>query len=134
MYYSATKQEIKELNIHHTTLTNHLEKGTYYLKKYVFSRDDIGGAKAVGMSIAEVKAMLEQDRVHHNKNKSAVHSKAKGVLITHEASKQEVAYESLESCLTYLRGLGHKANRQTLVKLLDTNEPYYGYICRKGEK
>ena len=79
MYFSSVKQIdfIKTLNVHQTTFTKHLNSGTYYLNKYVFSREIVGEAIAVEMSIDEIKAMLEQDRVHFNRIK-AIGSSAKG--------------------------------------------------------
>ena len=40
LYFSSTKQIdfIRKLNIHHITFSKHLEKGTFYLGKYLFSR------------------------------------------------------------------------------------------------
>lgn len=71
LYYSSDKEIdfIKTLNIHHTTFSRHLEKGTHYLSKYVFSREQVDGAVPVEMTINQVKAMLEKDRVWHNKTK-----------------------------------------------------------------
>ena len=71
MYYSSIKQMelTSALNIHHTTFTKHLNNGTYYLNKYVFSREIVGGAIAVEMKVDEIKAMFERDRALFNKNK-----------------------------------------------------------------
>ena len=41
LFYSSTQQTdfIKNLNISHLTFSQHLKKGTYYLNKYLFTRE-----------------------------------------------------------------------------------------------
>lgn len=132
MYFSSYKQIdfIRCLNIHPSTFTKHLENGTYYLKKYVFSREKIGEAIAVEMNPDEIKAMLEHDRAHSNRNKSFI----PGVILKHLVSEQELKFENIESCLIFLKEQGYKANRKYLIERLKTNLSYYGYICSKVEK
>lgn len=87
MYYSSDKQEtfIKTLSIHHTTLTTHIANGTYYLNKYVLSREKVGEAEVAEMSVDEIKAMLAQDRADQNRKKIEVPN-AKGIKKVHEVS------------------------------------------------
>jgi hypothetical protein len=72
LYYSSTKQTdfTQVLKVHHTTFTKHLNEGTYYLGKYVFSRELLEKAKVVGMSLDEVRVRMEKDRVHRIRHQS----------------------------------------------------------------
>jgi hypothetical protein len=71
LYFFSTQQIdfIRKLNIHHTTFTKHLENGTFYLGKYLFSRVPVLTAKVKDMSYLDLGLMLEKDRVKYNKNK-----------------------------------------------------------------
>nr|UYR50836.1 hypothetical protein [Morchella crassipes] len=71
LYYSSMQQKdfIDNLNIHYVTFNKHLKNGTYYLGKYLFSREPILTAKAKEISILDLALTLEKDRVKYNKNK-----------------------------------------------------------------
>jgi len=83
LYFSSTKQIdfIRKLNIHHVTFSKHLEKGTFYLGKYFFSRVPVLTAKVKEISSFNLALMLEQDRVKYNKNKP-LNSLSKSVILT----------------------------------------------------
>jgi hypothetical protein len=62
-YYSANYKElITVLNIHYVTFEKHLNKGTYYLGKYLFHREFEPASRFKEMSISEVALMLQKDR------------------------------------------------------------------------
>lgn len=65
LYYSIldVKEFLVKLNIQVNTFNKHLEKGTYYLGKYLFSREYSSAAKLKNMSISELALMLNKDRV-----------------------------------------------------------------------
>jgi len=82
LYYSSTQQKdfILNLNIAHFTFTKHLNKGTYYLGKYLFSRELELSAKVTDISLLELALQLEKDRLLFNKNKP-LSSLSKPVLV-----------------------------------------------------
>lgn len=82
LYYSSTQQKdfILNLNIVHFTFTKHLNKGTYYLGKYLFSREHELSAKVTDISLLELALQLEKDRLLFNKNKP-LSSLSKPVLV-----------------------------------------------------
>jgi hypothetical protein len=62
-YYSANYKElINSLNIHYVTFEKHLNKATYYLGKYLFTREFEQSALFKQMSLSEVALMLQKDR------------------------------------------------------------------------
>ena len=69
LYYSSTQQIdfIRKFRVHHTTFTKHLNEGTYYLGKYLFSREPVLTAMVEDPS--KLGKMLEIDRVKFNKSK-----------------------------------------------------------------
>lgn len=135
LYYYATQQKdfITKLNISHFTFTKHLTQGTYYLGKYLFLRERIVTAKIVDMNLAEIAIMLQNDRIKFNKTKS-VASFSKPILLIDIISNEEIEFESLGKCVNFFKGKGLPVSQQTLVKHLDTNLPYRGYICKTIKK
>jgi hypothetical protein len=131
LYYFTTQQKdfISKLNITHLTFTKHLTKGTYYLGKYLFLRERIDTAKVTDMTLPEIAIMLQQDRVNFNKSKP-VNSLSKSVLLIDIKSEEEIVFESLGKCVKFFSSKGFPVSQVTLVKRLDTNISYHGYICK----
>jgi hypothetical protein len=62
LYYYSTQQKdfIVNLNISHFTFTKHLNKGSYYLGKYLFSRFPKNTAKVKDISNLDLALQLEK--------------------------------------------------------------------------
>jgi hypothetical protein len=133
LYYSSTKQIdfVRKLGIHHTTFTKHLNNGTYYLDKYVFSKNFVATAQKVDLSMFDLLNMLETDRVKFNINKP-VNSLSTSVILIDAFTQEKHLFLSLGSALKFLKNKGHRADQRTLVKRLDSNILYYGYNCFKA--
>jgi len=132
LYYSSTQQIdfIRKLNIHHTTFTKHVNKGTYYLGKYLFLREPVLTARVEYKNEVELSSMLEKDRLKFNKNKP-LHSLSKSVLITDiNDTNNSIIVPSVDKCIEYLRNRGLVANRITFIKYINIGKPYKGYLCK----
>ena len=131
LYFSTSQQKdfISKLNISHFTFTKHLTKGTHYLGKYLFLRERISTARLSDMTLAEIALMLKRDRVKFNKEKP-VYGSSKAILLTDVLSKEELLFESLGKCINFLKSKGFSASQKTLVKCLNTDLSYKGYICK----
>jgi len=131
LYYFTLQQKdfISKLNISHFTFTKHLTNGTYYLGKYLFLRERIDTAKVTEMTLPEIAIMLQQDRVKFNRSKP-VNSLSKSVLLINIESKEEIVFESLGKCVKFFSSKGLPVSQKTIVKRLDTNIAYNGYICK----
>jgi len=120
LYYNSTQQIdfIRKFNVHHTTFTKHLKKGTYYLGKYLFLREPVLTAKVKDMLYSDLALMLEKDRVKFNKNKP-LNSLSKPVIITDinkGSSNSTILLSSLGKCVEYFQNKGLSAHQTTLVK------------------
>jgi hypothetical protein len=73
--------------------------------------------------------MLQQDRVKFNRSKP-VSSLSKSVLLINIENKQEIMFESLGKCVKLFSSQGLPVSQSTIVKRLDTNLAYRGYICK----
>jgi hypothetical protein len=141
LYYYSTQQKdfIINLNISHFTFTKHLNKGSYYLGKYLFTREPELNAKIKNISILKLALQLEKDRKLFNKNKP-LNSLSKTVLMCVDNNlttiskvkdnSEDMLFFSIGKCVEYLRNKGHAATQTTLVKYIDTGKSYYGYIFK----
>lgn len=131
LYFFTSQQKdfITKLNISHFTFTKHLEKGTYYLGKYLFSRERVSTARLSDMTLAEIALMLKRDRINFNQEKP-INSLSKAILLIDIVSKEEFLFESLGQCINFLKNKGFSASQITLVKRLNTDLSYKGYICK----
>jgi hypothetical protein len=81
------------------------------------------------MTLPEIAIMLQQDRVKFNISKPVNSSLSKWVLLINIESEEEIIFESLGKCVKFFSSKGLPVSQKTLVKRLDTNIPYQGYIC-----
>ena len=132
LYYSSTQQIdfIRKFNIHHTTFTKHLNNATYYLGKYLFTREPVLTAKVKDLNSLELSSMLEKDRLKFNINKPLM-SLAKPIVLTDANNKNDViVLPSLGKCIEYLKNKSLPANQITLIKYINSGKSYHGYFCK----
>ena len=127
LYYSSLQQKdfIINLNISHFTFTKHLKKGTFYLGKYLFTREPEITCKIKDNSVLNFALQLEKDRKKFNKNKP-LNSLSRSVFIIDENNKKQLFF-SIGKCIEYLRQKGLPATQTTLVKYINTGKIYHGY-------
>lgn len=130
LYYSSVQQKdfIINLNIHYMTFNKHLKKGSYYLGKYLFSRESSLKAKKVDISINDLIIMLEKDRIKYNRSKST-NSLTKPVMLIDDLGKI-IEFSSLSKCVEFFKIKGLPVTQVTLVKRIKTGKVYHGYICK----
>jgi hypothetical protein len=132
LYYSSMQQKdfIINLNIHHVTFNKHLKKGTYYLSRYLFTREPALNAKISNISITDLALKLENERVKFNKIKPLNSLSRSIMLIDEEDSNKTELFPSLGKCVEYLKSKGLPATQVTLIKRIETNKAYHGYKCK----
>uniref|UniRef100_UPI0021147477 hypothetical protein n=1 Tax=Aspergillus sclerotioniger TaxID=319627 RepID=UPI0021147477 len=144
LYYSSMQQKdfITNLNIHYVTFNKHLNKGTYYLGKYLFTREPSLNVKISDMSITDLSLMLEKDRVKYNKIKPSRARSERAregtlnclkrpiILINEKDSNKTELFPSLGKCVEYLRSKGLPATQVTLIKRINSDKAYHGYKCK----
>lgn len=132
LYYSSMQQKdfITNLNIHYVTFNKHLNKGTYYLGRYLFTREPALNAKISNMSITDLALMLEKDRGKYNKTKPINSLIRPVMLIDEKDSNKTELFPSLGKCVEYLKSKGLPATQVTLIKRINTDKAYHGYKCK----
>jgi len=103
LYYYSTQQKdfIVKLNISHFTFTKHLNKGSYYLGKYFFTRKLELSCKVKKISLLELQIQLEKDRIKFNKNKP-LSSLSKSLYLKDENNNTKLFF-SIGKCIIYFR-------------------------------
>jgi len=71
LYYCIIniQEFLDKLNIHFITFNKHFQNSTYYLGKYLFTREYVSESKFKNMSIHELALMLKKDRVKFKRKK-----------------------------------------------------------------
>jgi len=71
LYYCIinVKEFLDRLNIYFITFNKHLQNSTYYLGKYLFTREYVLESKFKNMSLHELALMLKKDRVKFKRKK-----------------------------------------------------------------
>jgi len=133
LYYSSLQQIdfIRNLNIHYSTFQKHLKNKTYYLDKYIFTRELIKTAKISYMSIFNLALLLEKDRVKYNKNKPII-SHSRTIMLTSINNQNDIMlFYGVRPCINFLNNTkGLASTRETLLKYIIKGKPYHGYICK----
>jgi hypothetical protein len=133
LYYFSFQQKdfINNLNIHFCTFYKHLKNNTYYLGKYSFSRELIETASISDMSILDLALKLQEDRIRFNKNKP-INNESKAILLTSLINPNEkILFYGIRPCINYLKKeKGFPSTRETLIKYININKPYHGYLCQ----
>lgn len=132
LYYTSAQQIefIRKLSIHHKTFTKHLENKTYYLGKYLFSREAILTAKVKDMSDTDLFTMLEKDRLKFNKNKPLTNFSQSIMLVNVNNVNEVLIFLSLGKCIEFFKSKGLPASQKTLVKYIKLGTVYNGYVCK----
>jgi hypothetical protein len=133
LYYSSTQQIdfIKNLNISQFTFSKHLKNGSFYLGKYLFTREAELHAKVKDLSIIKLALQLEKDRKLFTKNKP-LNSLSRSVLmcLDNNSGIAVCCFFSIGKCVEHLRSKGLPATQTTLVKYIGTGKSYHGYIFK----
>lgn len=124
------KDFITNLNIHYITFNKHLKKGTYYLDKYLFSKEPSLNAKIANLTIKDLGLKLEKDRLKYNKVK-ATNSLTKAVMLIDEKDEKKMElFTSLGKCVEFFKNKGLPVTQVTLVKRIKISKIYHDYICK----
>jgi len=118
IYFSHVQEDfIFKLRIHYSIFSGSLKSGVPYLGKYVFSDKPILGAKENNMSLEDVNAMLDKDRL------AIQDTKSRKVYIECVDNKNNKLFDSISSCVAYLDSIA-PSNKTTLYRHINSGKPY----------
>jgi hypothetical protein len=125
IYSSDVKEDfIFKLGIHHSIISKSLNKGEYYLNKYIFMDKPILNAEDKNLSLEDINNILDQDRIDVQKTKS------RKVLIKSVNNENDTReFNSVSECVRYLNTIA-SSSRSSLIRHIASVKPYQGYICK----
>ena len=90
-----------------------MSKGTYYLGKYLFLREQGGYCQSYGYDFTRNSCNVTKDRVKFNRTKSiSIYSIS--VLLINIKSGEEIVFESLGKCIKFFLSQGLPVSQATL--------------------
>lgn len=124
LIFSSDIQEdfIFKLRIHHSIFSHSIKTGAVYLDKYIFLDQPVIGAIECNMSISDVLAMLDKDRL------ASLEKVGRKVIITSIVTQEKQFFNSISDCLTFLNTIA-LSNKTTLYRYIKSGKPYHNFIC-----
>lgn len=138
-YHAKSKIQLKRvLSIHVSTSTKYLDSRIPYLNKFILLSFFVPTATQSDIPIKElVKTMsMERQNIYTlgtRRNIPVLLEIKKGNIFINSLSSN-IYFDSLTSCIEYLRGLGLKIKRDTLSKYIKNGKEFHNFICKYNEK
>nr|YP_010390864.1 GIY-YIG endonuclease [Fusarium cortaderiae]UPX01389.1 GIY-YIG endonuclease [Fusarium austroamericanum]UPX01710.1 GIY-YIG endonuclease [Fusarium cortaderiae]UPX01761.1 GIY-YIG endonuclease [Fusarium cortaderiae] len=140
-YYAKSRIELKRvLNIHTETSKKYVDSKLPYLNKFLLLSYPIPTALTSDISLEELLGIMQDERKDTYKlgtrTSIPVELEIKeGNTFVSEASKgHTLKFDSLTSCMEYLRGLGLIIKRDTLTKYIKIEKVFHNFLCKYSDK
>lgn len=136
-YHAKSRIELKRvLNIHTETSKKYVDSKIPYLNKFLLLSYPIPTALTSNISLEELLGIMQNERKDTYKlgtrTSIPVELEIKeGNTFVSEASKgHTLKFDSLTSCMEYLRGLGLTIKRDTLTKYIKIEKVFHNFLCK----
>ena len=140
-YYAKSRIELKRvLNIHTETSKKYVDSKTPYLNKFLLLSYPIPTALTSDISLKELVGIMQNER----KDTYALGTRTnipveleikQGNTFVSEASKDDtLKFDSITSCIEYLKGLGLIIKRDTLTKYIKMEKVFHNFLCKYSDK
>nr|YP_009112043.1 GIY-YIG endonuclease [Fusarium gerlachii]YP_009136828.1 GIY-YIG endonuclease [Fusarium culmorum]AKB93382.1 GIY-YIG endonuclease [Fusarium graminearum]AIX94034.1 GIY-YIG endonuclease [Fusarium gerlachii]AKB93439.1 GIY-YIG endonuclease [Fusarium graminearum]AKB93496.1 GIY-YIG endonuclease [Fusarium graminearum]AKB93553.1 GIY-YIG endonuclease [Fusarium graminearum] len=140
-YHAKSRIELKRvLNIHTETSKKYVDSKLPYLNKFLLLSYPIPTALTSDISLEELLGIMQDERKDTYKlgtrTSIPVELEIKeGNTFVSEASKgHTLKFDSLTSCMEYLRGLGLIIKRDTLTKYIKIEKVFHNFLCKYSDK
>jgi hypothetical protein len=140
-YHAKSRIELKRvLNIHTDTSKKYVDSKIPYLNKFLLLSYPIPTALTSDISLEELVSRMKKKRkdtyILGTRTSIPVELEIKeGNTFVCEASKgQTLKFDSLTSCVEYLRGLGLTIKRDTLTKYIKIEKVFHNFLCKYPDK
>jgi GIY-YIG catalytic domain-containing protein len=139
LYHAKSRIELKRvLKIHPDTCKIYIDSKIPYLNKFILLSFPVSTASISNISIKELVDLMQKERLNSYKLGSR-----RSVPVELEIKKgntfiaswyQTLKFDSLTSCIEYLRGLGLTIKRDTLTKYIKIEKVFHNFLCKYSEK
>nr|YP_009577880.1 GIY-YIG endonuclease [Cordyceps cicadae]QBG64868.1 GIY-YIG endonuclease [Cordyceps cicadae]QBG64911.1 GIY-YIG endonuclease [Cordyceps cicadae] len=136
-YHAKSKIELKRrLNIHTETSKKYVDSNIPYLNKFLLLSHPMPTVLISDISIEDLKIMMlkerQKDYMLGTRRSIAVELEIKEGN-TFCIDKGLIKFNSLTSCVEYLRELGLTIKRDTLTKYIKEQKIFYNFLCKYSE-
>jgi hypothetical protein len=140
-YHAKSRIELKRvLNIHTETSKKYVDSKIPYLNKFLLLSYPIPTALTSDISLKELLGIMQNER----KDTYALGTRTsipveleikQGNTFVSEASKDyTLKFDSITSCIEYLRGLGLIIKRDTITKYIKIEKVFHNFLCKYSDK
>jgi hypothetical protein len=142
LYHAKSRIDLKRvLKIHTETCKNYIDSKLPYLNKFILLSKPIPTASTSDISVVHTKNLLnimqrERQNMYILGNRRSIPVKLEikeGNTFT-DSWGQTLKFDSLTSCIEYLRGLGLTIKRDTLTKYIKIEKVFHNFLCKYSNK
>lgn len=143
LYYQAkSKIELKRvLKIHTDTSKNFVDSKLPYLNKFLLLSYPIPTASVSNISREELLGIMQKERqnTYTLGTRRSIHieleiKEGNTFCASDDSVSHTLNFDSLTSCIEYLRGLGLNIKRDTLTKYIKTGKEFHKFLCKYSDK
>lgn len=138
-YHAKSKIELKRvLNIHTETSKKYVDSKLPYLNKFLLFSYPIPTALTSNISLGELVGIMQNERKDTyrlgTRTSIPVELEIKEGNTFVDSWNHTLKFDSLTSCIEYLRGLGLIIKRDTLTKYIKIEKVFHNFICKYSDK
>ena len=135
-YHAKSRIELKRvLKIHTETSKKYVDSKLPYLKKFLLLSYPIPTAFTGNISVNDLLAVMQTERkeayILGTRRSIPVELEIKkGNALVNNVDNRTLSFDSLTSCIEYLRGLGLIIKRDTLTKYIINGKVFHNFLCK----
>ena len=138
-YHAKSKIELKRvLKIHTETSKKFVDSKIPYLNKFLLLSYPIPTALTSNISVEELLGIMQKERQDMytlgTRRSISVELEIKEGNIFVNSTGHALNFDSLTSCIEYLRGLGLTIKRDTLTKYIKNEKVFHNFLCKYSYK
>ena len=138
-YYAKSKIELKRvLKIHPETSQKFVDSKVPYLNKFLLLSYPISSASISNISVEELLSIMQKERQDMYKlgtrRSIPVELEIKEGNTFVDSVGHTLSFDSLTSCIEYLRKLGLIIKRDTLTKYINNEKVFHNFLCKYSDK
>ena len=135
-YHAKSKIELKRvLKIHTETSKKYVDSKLPYLNKFLLLSYPIPTALTSDISVKDLLDVMQTERkeayiLGTRRSISVELEIKKGNTLVNNVDNRTLSFDSLTSCIEYLRGLGLIIKRDTLTKYIKNGKVFHNFLCK----
>ena len=138
-YHAKSKIELKRvLKIHTETSKKFVDSKIPYLKQFLLLSYPIPTALVTNISVEQLRSIMQKERLDmyllgtRRKIPVVLEIKTENTFVCNWGDS--LNFDSLTSCINYLRELGLTIKRETLTKYIKNEKVFYNFLCKYSDK